>query len=739
MLNEQPFDILKEDFDFHQEILPNCNYKLHLYSNFLIESIFIDSISSNHFETIRNAIHLNPLVTFSFEKANEILYFIFVCQNYCCVIQIDDEERLRLFLNSIENVTMVASKKKDLKTLKEYVETPKFLFLNEEESLDSRYDSKTLKRHYYKIDKLAFDDRLTIGKYLFLSSLPLFSFFLRRNYFPTSTFIDSSFFYPPIIQQDQSNKTKKKIPKLEESDFLKIRVIGYGSNSVICLVVQKITGFVYALRTITQKNYYKCEYEYFEKNIHQRIIHCYGVVSQGANKAFVLDFMSNGSLKDKTIADPNLRSKIIYQILVALDHLHSHGLVHCDIKPSSILLNRDYDVCLSGFAHLQEFVFIDKKTIKVDLFPFLAPEIICSSDKCSFHADLYSLGVLIYVLTTGKKPYENITLLESIKKGIAGDVDKISITEGQITRLFEQCISADKNIRSSSFILRRLFEKKFLFYSNTDEEFIVNCIENMKMEKEDEKKLIDSDERIDFKFILSNAQNGNPVSQYNLGLMYSNGWIVEQNHQQAFEWFSKAAEKNYAPALFEVGLFFHKKADKIKIPFDYAKSYEMYKKAADQNLSDAENGIGELYVEGQIPPIEENVDNFAKAFEFFSKAADKGNHHSQCNLGKLLLSGKIGQIDVKKAIEYFNLAASQGNDEAEISLAKIYSEGKIVPKNDQKAAQFYKKAAYHKRHDAMKEYGKILIEGIGVNINKEEGEKWIRKSEEIQNESLTDK
>lgn len=273
-----------------------------------------------------------------------------------------------------------------------------------------------------------------------------------------------------------------------------------------------------------------------------------------------------------------------------------------------------------------------------------------------------------------KKPYENITLLESIKKGIVGDVDKINKTEGQITRLFEQCISADKNIRSSSFILRRLFEKNFLFYTNTDEEFIVNYIE--KVDKEDEKKLIDSDERIDFKFILNNAQNGNPCSQYNLGLMYSNSWIVEQNHQQAFEWFSKAAEQNYAPALFEVGLFFHKKADKIKIPFDYTKSYEMYKKASDQDLSDAENGIGELYIEGKVPSIEENVDNFAKAFEYFSKAADKGNYNSQCNLGKLLLSGKTGQIDVKKAIEYFNLAASQGNDEAEVSLAKIYSEGK---------------------------------------------------------------
>lgn len=732
MFKIQSFDILKDSFDFHQEIKPNINFKIHLYSNFIIQSIYIDSISSSHFETICSTIHLNPLVTFTFEKIADTLYFAFVCQNQSCVIKVDDNEKLHKFLNSIENTTMVASKKKDLKILKEYVEVPKFSFLNEEESLDSRYEAKTLKRKYYKISRLDFDSKLTIGRYLFLSSLTIFGFFLRRNYFPTSTFIDSSFFKPPVFEIDQSKQKKqKKIPKLEESDFLKIRVIGYGSNSSISLVVHKITGFVYALRTITKKDYYKCEYEYFEKSIYSRIIHCYGVVSEGANKAFLLDFMCNGSLKDKKITDPNMKSKIIYQTLLAIDHLHSQGLIHCDIKPSSILLNRDFDVCLSGFSHIHDNEFIDKKTIKVDLFPYLAPEIICGSDKCSFHADLYSLGVLIYFLTTGKGPYNDMTLLEAIKKGAIGDVDCLSKAEGQITKLFEKCTSSDKNSRSSSFILRRLFEDNYLYYTDTDEEIMAKLIENEKSQRIENECLIDSNKRIDAKYIIKNAQNGNPSSQYDLGLMYSKGWIVEHNDLLAFEWFSKAAEQNFALANFEIGLFYHRKADKIKMSFDYEKSFDMYKKAADQGLSDAENGIGELYLENHLPINELNINHLTCAIEYFTKAADKGNHQAQYNLGKLLLSDESGQINIEKALQYLNLSASQGNDEAEVLLAKIYSEGKIVSKNDQKAAQFYKKAAYHNRVDAMKMYGLMLMEGKGVPINKNDGQKWIQKSNEI--------
>ena len=252
MLNAHHYDILKVDMDYNQKIQPNFNFKLQLYSNFAIDSIFIDSISSNHFDNIRMRIHLHPLVVFSFENISDTLYFIFICQNLCSVIKVDNEERLRIFLNSIEKVTMVASKEQDIITLKKYVENPKFSFLNEDESLDSFYDAKELKKYHYRINNLTFSDNLTIGRYLFLSSLSLFTFFLRRNYFPTSTFDDPSFLYPPLFQRDQSNDQKeKKIPKLQDSDFIKIRIIGYGTNNVVTLVVHKTSGFLFSLKTIS--------------------------------------------------------------------------------------------------------------------------------------------------------------------------------------------------------------------------------------------------------------------------------------------------------------------------------------------------------------------------------------------------------------------------------------------------------------------------------------------------------
>lgn len=737
MSNSQPIYILNDDVDLHQVIHPNVMYRFHLFSNFEIDSIYINSISSEHFSSICKTAIFDPLITYSFSNISETLYFIFVCQNLCSIIEIDDEQIFTKFLSSLEKVTLVPSKKKDINILQKYIENPKFLFLDEDEVLNSQFDAKELKRKYFLINELVFDEQLTLSRFLFLSLLTLFNFFLRRNYFPTSAFKDPSFLFPPRIQSQSKSGEKKKLPKLQDSDFLKIRIIGYGSHGVVSLAVHKTTGFLYAIKTIMNLKYYSAGLLCFEKNYHSRIIHCYGTISQGMNKAFVLDFMSNGSLKDKMITDPNLKSKIIYQILFALDYLHSFGLIHCDINPSSIVLNRDFDAYLTSFSHTRDYVSLDKKTISIGTLHFMAPEIITGSSQYSFQSDIYSLGVLIYEFTTGKKPYEKLTLLEAMKRGAVGDIDRLRVTEGPITKLYDYCTSSKEGSRSTSFILRRMFESEQLFYANADEDVVIEFIEKVKKQQLideetcDEEILVNSDKRNDFIFIINEANDGNPNAQYNLGLMYQNGWIVNQNDQIAFEWFLKSANQNYSLSLLEVGLVYHKKADKVKIPFDYQKAFEMYKKAAEQDLSDALNGIGELYLEGHLPEGEENLNFINEAYKYFLKASDKGNHMSQCNLGKLFLSGKIGDVNIEKSLEYFNLAASQGNPEAEVSLAKIYSEGKFVPKDDALAARFYKKASYHKRPDAMIEYGKMLLEGRGVNVNVNEGHMWIKKAEDL--------
>ena len=61
-----------------------------------------------------------------------------------------------------------------------------------------------------------------------------------------------------------------------------------------------------------------------------------------------------------------------------------------------------------------------------------------------------------------------------------------------------------------------------------------------------------------FNDTLLRAESGNPVAQYNLGLMYSMGVGVKQNYQEALNWFLKAANQGVPAAQYNLGLmYFH--------------------------------------------------------------------------------------------------------------------------------------------------------------------------------------
>lgn len=116
--------------------------------------------------------------------------------------------------------------------------------------------------------------------------------------------------------------------------------------------------------------------------------------------------------------------RLLRQALQALAYLHRRGVVHCDLKPSNILVNVDDNVRLVDFgladsahvtASLQEFL--------MGTVAYMAPEQIELSASTSIATDLYALGVTAYELLTGHYPFaparsqDNAALLDNIVRG----------------------------------------------------------------------------------------------------------------------------------------------------------------------------------------------------------------------------------------------------------------------------------------------------------------------------------
>lgn len=107
--------------------------------------------------------------------------------------------------------------------------------------------------------------------------------------------------------------------------------------------------------------------------------------------------------------------EIIFKCAKALDYAHKQGVVHRDIKPSNILLEEDLEVLIADFsiAHINRPD--DTETQQVGLMGsprYMSPEQL-REDEITHQTDLYSLGIVMYEMLTGKQPFtaENFSRL----------------------------------------------------------------------------------------------------------------------------------------------------------------------------------------------------------------------------------------------------------------------------------------------------------------------------------------
>ena len=116
--------------------------------------------------------------------------------------------------------------------------------------------------------------------------------------------------------------------------------------------------------------------------------------------------------------------------------------------------------------------------------------------------------------------------------------------------------------------------------------------------------------------LLPLAEKGNAEAQNRLGVMYSNGWGVQQDNSEALKWYRKAAEQGHAVAQTNLGDSYY--LGKF-VPQDYKKALKWYRKAAEQGDSWAQYRLGDIYERGQGVPR-----NDKEALKWYRKAAKHG-------------------------------------------------------------------------------------------------------------------
>ena len=178
------------------------------------------------------------------------------------------------------------------------------------------------------------------------------------------------------------------------------------------------------------------EAESAAKLSHPNIVNTYDVGREGDTYFIVMELVDGPSLAEIIAADGRLPEPVAIdyaiQIASGLAYAHRQGLLHRDIKPANVLVTKDDVVKLSDFgiarAVSQQTMALTKPGLVMGSVYYISPE---QAQEHEIHetSDLYSLGVVLYQMLTGKLPYAGESPVTVALKHIGDPVPIIDVKE----------------------------------------------------------------------------------------------------------------------------------------------------------------------------------------------------------------------------------------------------------------------------------------------------------------------
>ncbi len=149
----------------------------------------------------------------------------------------------------------------------------------------------------------------------------------------------------------------------------------------------------------------------------KNIVGVYDVAIYPDIKYIVMEYLDGITLREYLDNKGVLQWKeaciYILQILRALEHAHSKGIIHRDIKPQNVMLMKNGDIKVTdfGIAKLPDSVTEQKDEKAVGTVYYISPEQACGK-KTDYYSDIYSVGIMFYEAVTGTLPFTADTPME---------------------------------------------------------------------------------------------------------------------------------------------------------------------------------------------------------------------------------------------------------------------------------------------------------------------------------------
>jgi len=230
--------------------------------------------------------------------------------------------------------------------------------------------------------------------------------------------------------------------KLLDKFFL-LKELGSGASANVRLAVDKATNTKYAIKILSKETeslseehnsslkekFYKREVEVLQKlqskNIIKMIDHGTTLIERDFGGNYLADYLcleyaEHGSLFDflylekKAFSEP-IAKNLFLQILNGLEVTHNYGIAHGDLKTENVLVHADWSLKLCDFGNAFTNSNIENDNIKSGTKSYSAPELLQSRNRiCGLKTDIYSLGIILFILVTGSMPFGSSSILDRV-------------------------------------------------------------------------------------------------------------------------------------------------------------------------------------------------------------------------------------------------------------------------------------------------------------------------------------
>jgi cyclin-dependent kinase len=210
--------------------------------------------------------------------------------------------------------------------------------------------------------------------------------------------------------------------------YQRIDKIGEGTYGVVYKATDKATGEIVALKKIRLEAEDEGipstairEISLLKELQHPNIVRLYDVVHTDRRLTLVFEYLDQDLKKYLDICDGGLETAILksflYQLLCGVAFCHTHRVLHRDLKPQNLLINREGKLKLADFGLARAFgIPVRSYTHEVVTLWYRAPDVLMGSRTYSTPVDIWSIGCIFAEMATSRPLFAGTSESDQLKR-----------------------------------------------------------------------------------------------------------------------------------------------------------------------------------------------------------------------------------------------------------------------------------------------------------------------------------